>query len=168
MSGVSVTAGYYRRQFHNIAVTKNLLGDPDRDYTPFTIVGAVDPELPNGGGEVITMYNLNPNKLGAVDNVSTFSDENTRVYNGFEFSVNARLPHGGFVFGGVTTERTATNNCADLTNSESEQPAVLRPGAAVPRALQGVGRVSPSRSACTSAGRFRRGPGQPDRGNLHL
>ena len=49
--------------------------------------------------------------------MQTFSDANSRVYNGFEFSVNARLGRGGFIFGGITTERTATNNCADLANS---------------------------------------------------
>src|SRR5262249_3856023 len=30
--------------------------------------------------------------------------------------VNARIPRG-FIFGGVTTERTAMNNCTDLNNS---------------------------------------------------
>jgi Carboxypeptidase regulatory-like domain len=118
MSGVSVTAGYYRRQFYNLGVTKNLLVDPVLDWTPFTITAPTDPRLPNGGGEVLTLYNLNPAKLGAVDNVSSFSTGNTRVYNGFEASVNARLPHGGFAFSGITVERTATNNCADLTNSD--------------------------------------------------
>ena len=49
--------------------------------------------------------------------VSTFSAQNTRAYNGFELSAQARLPRGGFAFGGLTSDRTATNNCADLTNS---------------------------------------------------
>jgi hypothetical protein len=49
--------------------------------------------------------------------VLTYSDNNSRVYNGVEFSANARLPHGGFLFGGITTERTAENKCADLANS---------------------------------------------------
>jgi hypothetical protein len=31
--------------------------------------------------------------------------------------VNARIGRGGFIFGGITTERTATNNCIDLSNS---------------------------------------------------
>jgi len=39
------------------------------------------------------------------------------VYNGFEFSANARLPRSGFLFGSVTTERSAINNC-DVTNSD--------------------------------------------------
>jgi hypothetical protein len=66
--------------------------------------------LPDGGRQSITMYNLNTNKLGIVNNVLTWSELNTRVYNGFEVSANARLSRG-FVFGGITTERTATNNC---------------------------------------------------------
>ena len=113
---VSVTGGYYRRQFYKQQVTLNLAVDPDRDFTPFTIVGPTHPSLPDGGGEVITLYNLNDNKRGAVNSIRTWSDSNTRVYNGFEASFNARFRRG-FAFGGITTERTAISNCADLTNS---------------------------------------------------
>src|SRR5204862_5547692 len=74
-------------------------------------------KLPNGGGQSVTVYNLNAIKLGAVDSVSTFSTANTRVYNGLEFSLNARLRSNGFVFGAVTTERTALNTC-DVANSD--------------------------------------------------
>jgi hypothetical protein len=115
-SRVSVTAGYYHRSFSNIQYTKNTLVDPDADYIPFNITVPQNPRLPNGGGQVITMYNLNPAKVSAVNSVLTWSENNTRVYNGVEVSVNARLGKG-FVFGGVTTERTATDNCTDLTNS---------------------------------------------------
>jgi hypothetical protein len=104
-SGFGVSAAYYHRKFYNLTWTRNQLVDPDRDYTPFTIVGPTDPRLPNGGGEVITLYNLNPSKVGQVSNLLTVSDTNTQVYNGFEVSTNARLPHGVFFFGGVTIER---------------------------------------------------------------
>jgi len=114
--GVSASATYYHREFQNIQLTRNLKVDPVLDYTAFTITAPKDPRLPNGGGEVITQYNLNPSKLGATDNVLTWSTKNTRIYNGVEVSLNARLPHGGFIFGGLTTERTATNNC-DVANS---------------------------------------------------
>jgi hypothetical protein len=134
-SGVSVTAAYYRRQFYNMLLYRNLAIDTRLDYTPFTITAPPHPQLPNGGGEVITMYNLNPAKLGVVSNVLTYSTENTRKYNGIEVSVNARLPRGGFVFGGVTTDRTATNNCdgpvtttqsATLATTGISDPNVLR------------------------------------------
>jgi hypothetical protein len=142
--GVSVTAGYYRRQFYNMAMTRNLLVDPDRDYTPFTITAPRHPELPNGGGEVITMYNLNPNKLGVVQSVSTYSTQNTREYDGFEVSVNARLPHGGFAFGGVTTDRTATNNCdGPVTTTQS---ATLSGPASDPNVLRFCNQVPPFRT----------------------
>jgi hypothetical protein len=114
---VSVTAGYYRRHFQNLYFTTNTLVDPDADYTPFTITIPRNDHLPDGGGQVITMYNLNPNKLAAVNSVRTWSTQNSRVYNGFEVSGTARLPGGGFFFGGITMERTSTDECADLTNS---------------------------------------------------
>jgi len=109
--GVSVTAGYYRRQFYNLRWTDNLLIDPERDYTAFTITAPRDPRLPNGGGDVITLYNLNPAKLGSVDNLVKASSRNTQVYHGFELTGDARLPNGAIIFGGVTTERTTTTTC---------------------------------------------------------
>jgi hypothetical protein len=114
---VSITAGYYHRTFQHIQYTKNTLVDPIADYQAYTIVAPSNPNLPGGGNEQITVYNLNPAKRGIVNNVQTFSDANSRVYNGVEVSVNARLGRGGFIFGGITSERSATNNCADLANS---------------------------------------------------
>ncbi|MBM3772153.1 MAG: TonB-dependent receptor [Acidimicrobiia bacterium] len=113
---VSITGGYYRRQFYKQQVTINRAVDPAVDFTPFTFIGPSHPNLPNGGGETITVYNLNDNKRGSVDSIRTWSDANTRVYNGFEVSVNGRFGRG-FAFGGITTERTAVDNCTDLTNS---------------------------------------------------
>jgi hypothetical protein len=46
------------------------------------------------------------------------SEGRSNVYNGFELSVNTRFP-GGFAFGGITTERTAVDNCADQSNPNS-------------------------------------------------
>ena len=114
---LSVTGGYYHRSFQHIQYTKNTLIDPVADYQAFTIIAPANANLPNNGGQSITVYNLNPTKRGIVNNVLTWSDNNSRVYNGVEFSANARLPRGGFLFGGVTTERTVVDNCADLANS---------------------------------------------------
>jgi hypothetical protein len=42
----------------------------------------------------------------------TFNDNlQTSVYNGFDVSINARLPGGLRLFGGTTTERTIANTC---------------------------------------------------------
>jgi hypothetical protein len=117
MAGVSVTGGFYHRSFYDQNITRNLAVDATTDYTLYNIRAPLDPRLPNGGGELIGRYNLVPVKLGASDSVSTFSTTNERVYNGFEVSVRGRLPKGGFVLGGVTTERTATNDC-DIVNRD--------------------------------------------------
>jgi hypothetical protein len=122
---VSVTAGYYHRAFYNLQYTKNTLVDPNTDYAPFSITIPSNSNLPNGGGQVITWYNLNPAKVSAVNSVLTWSESNTRVYNGVELSVNARLGKG-FLFGGITTERTATDNCADLANSNANNRRFCR------------------------------------------
>jgi hypothetical protein len=111
---VSITGGYYRRQFYDIQYTLNRALDPVGDFTPFNITVPLNANNPDGGGQVITAYNLN--RVVASDNITSASPNNTRIYNGFELSANARLPRG-FVFGGVTTERTATNNCTDLASS---------------------------------------------------
>jgi hypothetical protein len=114
---VSVTGAYYHRAFFNQTLVRNLLVDPVNDWVPYTITAPKDAKLPNGGGEVITLYNLKPEKLGVVDSVSSFSTTNTRVYDGIEFSANARIKGGGFVLGSITSDRTKVNNC-DVANSD--------------------------------------------------
>jgi carboxypeptidase family protein len=121
---VSVTAGFYHRTFQHIQYTKNTLVNPDTDYTPFTVTVPKNASLPDGGGQTITMFNLNPNKLGVVSNLLTWSDQNTRVYNGFEISASARFAQRAFIFGGITTERTATNGCdGPMTSPANATPS---------------------------------------------
>jgi hypothetical protein len=118
LRNVSITAGYYRRQFYNLTADVNIAVDPVLDYTPFTVVGPTHPNLPNGGGEIITLYNLNENKRGVVNSIRMNSPGRARVYDGVEVSWNARFARG-FLFGGYTTERTITDSCADLSNPNS-------------------------------------------------
>ncbi|MGQ0735036.1 MAG: TonB-dependent receptor plug domain-containing protein, partial [Acidobacteriota bacterium] len=115
---VSVSAGYYRRQFYNITTVRNFALDPNTDFTSFTVTAPGHPSLPGGGGERITLYNLNPNRQGADDSITINSPGRSRVYNGFEATVNARFT-GGFLFGSVTTEREAIDTCADVSNPNS-------------------------------------------------
>ena len=74
------------------------------DYTPVVISNPA-------GGDPITVYNLNPAKFGLVDIVDVTSESNTRRYNGFDLSLNARLPRGGVLFGGLTVGKTANVTC---------------------------------------------------------
>jgi hypothetical protein len=75
-------------------------------------------------GHVVTVYdqaNATVNGLGAVNFVTTDNDQTSR-YRGFDVGVNARLPRGGRLFGGTTTERTISNDCdTAISNPNSLQ-----------------------------------------------
>ena len=116
---VSVSGGYHRRTYGNLAVTDNLNLSVD-DWTPFTITAPVDDRLPGGGGFPITMYTLNTNKVGAAtDNLRTFSTKNSRVYNGVDLNVNARIGQTAFLLGGITHERLVSTSCDQRDNPNS-------------------------------------------------
>jgi hypothetical protein len=93
----------------------NLLVSPS-DFSPFSITAPLDPRLPGGGGYVVSgLYNLNPNKVGLVNGLSTDTNnygKQIEHWNGVDVNVNARIS-GGVVFrGGFSTGRTSTDNCA--------------------------------------------------------
>lgn len=109
-----MTVGYYRRNFYNLSVNDNL-NLAVNEWNEFGIVTPSDPRLPLSG-QPITMYSLNANKVGTpTDNLATFSDINTSVYNGFEVSANMRREKL-LLFGGITTERRATTSCDERDN----------------------------------------------------
>jgi hypothetical protein len=109
ISRLSVSAGYYRRQFYNLDVTDNL-NLALTDWTEFTILTPNDSRL-DLSGQPISVFTLNPAKNGtAVDNLRTYSDINETTYNGFEVSANARFNKAMFL-GGITTERRASKTC---------------------------------------------------------
>jgi hypothetical protein len=117
MERVSVTGGFYRRNFYNLDTTDNL-NLAVSDWTTFGITTPSDPRLPSSG-QPITMYTLNANKVGVpTDNLRTFSDINTSVYNGFELSANMRR-NKLLLFGGITTDRKATTSCDERDNPNS-------------------------------------------------
>jgi hypothetical protein len=106
---VSVSAGYYRRQFYNLSVTDNLNLAPT-EWSAYSIATPPDTRLPLTGS-TIPMYTLNANKVGvATDNLVTYSSLNTTTYNGLEFTANARRDKF-IVFGGITTDRRASTSC---------------------------------------------------------
>jgi hypothetical protein len=116
---VSMTAGFYRRQFFNLDVTDNV-NLAVTDWTSFGINTPTDPRLPTSGVP-ITMYTLDTTKVPVgtpTDNLRTFSDVNRTIYNGFEVSANARLNKALF-FGGITTDRRASTTCDERDNPNS-------------------------------------------------
>lgn len=115
---VSLDVGYFRRVFSGFLVTDNRAvgaGDFDR----FSITAPTDPRLPGGGGHVISnLYNLNPAKFGIpTDNFVTLAEnygEQTEYWHGVDVNMNAQLPSGLTLRGGVSTGRRVTDNCEIL------------------------------------------------------
>jgi hypothetical protein len=110
---VSVTAGFYRRQFYNLEVVDNQ-NLSTSDWSPFNIVTPTDPRLP-ASGQPIEMYTLNPAKNGTpTDALRTYSTINSTVYNGFEMSTTLRR-NKFLALAGFTTDRRASTDCDGST-----------------------------------------------------
>ena len=109
-----MNANYYRRWFGNFTATENRAYTPD-DYSPYCITAPSDPRLPAGGGyPVCGLFDVDPAKVGQVNNLTTrasrFGDVN-ETWNGVDLTVNALLQAGVILQGGVSTGRTAVDNC---------------------------------------------------------
>jgi hypothetical protein len=111
---VGVSAMYFRRSYGNFPLFDNRAVGPD-DYDPYCITAPVDSRLPGGGGhQICGLYDLNPSKVGQVDNYATLASkhgEQQEVYTGFDFSINARVSQRLLLQGGTSTGRTMTDTC---------------------------------------------------------
>lgn len=112
--GTAVSVNYFRTSWNNFQVTKNLATSAS-DFSSYCVTLPADSRLPGGGGNSLCgLYNLNPHRVGQVNNLvtsaSTFGKQ-TEVFDGLDFPINSRLPCGSFVGGGVSVGRTATNRC---------------------------------------------------------
>jgi len=104
LSNLSVSANYYRREYKNLVVTKNLA-------VPLTAYDLVNIADPRGNGQTLPIYNLQRPFLGQVNELDTTSATNWRHYNGIDFTVNARGSNGLNVAGGVSLGRSIANTC---------------------------------------------------------
>ncbi len=127
MPRMSVNATYFRRQYGNFRITDNRAVAAS-DYDPYCITAPVDPRLPGGGGnQVCGFYDISPTKFGRVDDFVTFAKNYgklTDVYDGVDLTVNARLPRGAMVQGGLNIGREVTDMC-DVIGKVDAPAAVL-------------------------------------------
>jgi hypothetical protein len=103
-NGMAVTFSYYRRKYYDQTLLDNLA----TTHADYTLVNIPDPR---GNGQTLPVYNLNRASLGLVNELDTTSDSNTRIYNGFDLMLSARLPNGGNILGGTSTGRTRGITC---------------------------------------------------------
>jgi hypothetical protein len=118
---LSVDVTYYRRWGGNFTTTDNRAVTAT-DFTKYSVVaptnfpGATIP-LPDGaaGRQTNGFYDVNPGLFGKTDNLITLArkfGKQSDIWNGFDFTMNARLYQSLVVQGGVATGSRTTDNCA--------------------------------------------------------
>jgi len=111
---VYVDVGYFRRWYGNFLATDNRALSP-ADFTGFSVTAPADSRLPSGGGYPVSgLYNITlAGFTRPPDNYLTFAKdygEQTENWQGYDFSVNARM-RGVVTQGGISTGRRLTDSC---------------------------------------------------------
>ncbi len=117
LSGLSLSAAYFRNSFGNILVANNTAVSAS-DFTQYCVTRPTDANLPGGGGgQICGLYDVVPQKFGqVVTTVQRVHDlgvgDVTRVYNSLDITLQGRFKHGAQLSGGVNVGRTVWNDCA--------------------------------------------------------
>jgi hypothetical protein len=127
-TGTSVDVSYFRRWYGNFFATDNRAVGPN-NVAPFSVTApGTDQRLPSAGQTISGYNDLNPDKVGQVDNYVTRASnfgKQTEHWNGIDVSVSARPKEGFFVQGGTSTGRTSTNSCE--VRSKLPETGLLNP-----------------------------------------
>ena len=137
--GIGLNVGYFRTWYGGdcggngiigaescLLVTDNTLIGP-QDHDPYCITVPADSRLPGSGGNQLCGFSdVSRAKFGQVDNLirpaSDFGGERTRVYNGVDLLLDARLGSGWQVQGGLAVGRTVEDNCLVVDSPEDARP----------------------------------------------
>ena len=123
---VGVSALYYRRANGNTRVTDDRTLTPGSYDGPFCITApTTDERLSIAGQQICGLYDIKPQfrATSGTNSFVTFADtlslRRDDVNTGVELTVNARLPKGAFVSGGVSFANRHQNNCDVVDNPEN-------------------------------------------------
>jgi len=113
---VSISGGWYRREFGNQTVTVDQRYNKSSYDGPFCLTAPSDPNLPGGGGyPVCGLYDLKPALVSLPpSSLLTFSDNyggETNVYQGYDASLMARFRQGAFIQAGISATRRVFDEC---------------------------------------------------------
>lgn len=120
MPRVSVSAGWYRREFGNQTITvDNRYNQANGSYDTFCVNAPANPNLLNSGGyQVCGLYDLKPSVVAqnlAPSSTLSFSKNyggETNIYTGYEASVTARPRAGMFFNAGINAQKRIFDQCA--------------------------------------------------------
>ncbi len=120
-----VNAGYYRTWYGNFMVIDNQLVTPG-DFSPYCVTAPTDTRLALSGQQLCGLYDINPNRVGQIDNLVTRAGnygEQREVYNGVDVNFQLRLQDKATLGGGwnignaVQLGTVAGGNASASTNS---------------------------------------------------
>jgi hypothetical protein len=127
-----VTAGYVRREKRNQLGSRNV-AVPESSYIPIRVTE-------RNSGEVVTVYNQDPNLRGRLDTVWDNEPEMDSTYNGGDLTINKRLSRGWMMTGGVSFGKNVgfigSPNPTDLNNPNGKEFARGIAGDDVPFSLR--------------------------------
>jgi Carboxypeptidase regulatory-like domain/TonB-dependent Receptor Plug Domain len=112
---VAVDFQFTRHWFGNFVASENTTQPPSA-YDSYCVTAPIDDRLPGGGGNQICGFeDLNPvyyavSPFYHVTKASNYGDVSD-VYTGYDVNVNARLPRGGIVSGGMSLGHEVTDIC---------------------------------------------------------
>ena len=126
MPRVSVDAGYFRRDLRQLHRHRQPAGGAERlQPVQHHRAGRIRGCRAAAATLITGLYDLNPNRVGQVNNFSTFASnygEQIEHWNGVDVIVNVARARRPAAAGRVSTGRTTTDSCDIVTKIDNPSP----------------------------------------------